>query len=481
MPSTEYTPHVALTICSRRVLLHEHDRLVIKPARIQVHGDLIERVDTSPDPASATSGGAAGASIDLGDHLITPAFVNAHTHLALAFLRGVQTARVRRNLVEDLFFAYESRLTADDIRAFSRMGAFESLLSGVGFVWDHYYGGTAVADAMLETGLAGVVAPTLQDLAGPDREGTEQALSATLQIAESERYRQAGIYAALGPHATDTVSPALFRRIGELAEQHQLPVHVHLAQSYDELVRVEAREGRSPLALLAREGVLSRAPRVVMAHALFASIQDLKSLEADRHTLVYCPSSQMQFAFPAPVTLWSELGVPWVVATDCAASNDSMNLQKELRLCAGAPTFGLTSSMDYQSFLATGDASHARETWQDRTDRASTWAKESTSEQLLARVLQQPGKLHPRVVCGTIERGALANLVAWNTDHPSFWPGHDLPRALAMSDTTQAIHALLVAGKWVGETGNVVSSVVSSERYREAKREASERLEALLR
>jgi len=451
---------------------------VIKPARITVHGSLIERVDTSGDARGAPH---QGQLVDLGDHLVTPAFVNAHTHLALAFLRGVQTARVRRNLVEDLFFAYESRLTPQDVRAFSRMGAYESLLSGVGFVWDHYYGGSAVADALLDTGLAGVVAPTLQDLAGPDREGAQQALDATLQIAGSERHRQAGIYAALGPHATDTVSPALFRQVGELAELHQLPVHLHLAQSYDELVRVEAREGRSPLALLAREGVLSRAPRVVMAHGLFASVHDLQSLERDRHTLVYCPSSQMQFAFPAPVTLWSELGLSWVVATDCAASNDSMNLQKELRLCAGAATFGLTSGLEYQSFLASGDASHARETWQERSERLGTWAKEVTGERLLERVFAGPGKLHPGVVCGSIERGALANLVAWNTDHPAFWPGRDLLRTLAMSDTTQALHALLVAGKWVGEAGRVSDSVIASDGYREARREAGERLDALLR
>ena len=469
---------MALTICSQRVLLQDHDRLVIKPARIQVEGGLIERVE----PLSAELERADdGTLVDLGDRLITPAFVNAHTHLALAFLRGVQTASVRGNLVEDLYFGYESRLTSADVRAFSRMGAYESMLSGTGFVWDHYYGGTAVADALLDTGLTGVVAPTLQDLAGPDREGAQDALAATLQIASSQPYRRAGIFAALGPHATDTVSPALFRQVAELAETHQLPVHLHLAQSYDELVRVESREGRSPLALLAREGVLARAPHVLMAHGLFASNEDLSSLEPTRHTLVYCPSSQMQFAFPAPVAHWSQLGVSWVVATDCASSNDSMSLQKELRLCAGASTFGVSASMAYASFLDSGDAGHARETWQERTEGAAAFAKHVTSEQLLARVLQLPGRLHPSVRCGVIERGALANLVAWDTEHPAFWPARDLARALAMSDTTQAIHALLVNGRWIGEAGHVVSSVLASDSYREARREASERLEALLR
>jgi 5-methylthioadenosine/S-adenosylhomocysteine deaminase len=468
---------VALTICARRVLLREHDKLVIKPARIVVAGSRIERVE----PLLGDDNAHAGEQLDVGDDLVTPAFVNAHTHLALAFLRGVEASRVRRNLVEDFFFAYESRLTSEDIRAFARMGAYESLLSGVGFVWDHYYGGTAVADALLDTGLAGAVAPTLQDLAGPDRDGSEQALTATLELHQSERHREAGVYAAFGPHATDTVSPGLFRRVAELAEQHQLPVHLHVAQSYDELARVEAREGRSPIALLGREGLLTRAPRVIMAHALFASAGDLSSLDPTRHVLVYCPSSQMQFGFPAPVTVWSERGVRWVVATDCASSNDSMNLQKELRLCHGSATFGLPSSLEYQSFLSNGDASHARETWNDRTERVTGWAKHVTPEQLLARVLHDAGALHPHVRCGVIEPGALANLCVWRVNHPAFWPAHDLPRALALADTVQALHTLIIAGKVIGKAGRLAESVVESPDYRESREEADRRLELLMR
>ena len=472
---------MTLTIRSQRVLLRDHDRLVIKPASIHLRGSTIERVEVAPCVPNGAAPSETGALHDVGDKLITPAFVNAHTHLALAFLRGVETARVRRNLVEDLYFAYESRLSAEDIRAFARMGAYESLLSGVGFVWDHYYGGSAVADALHDTGLTGVVAPTVQDLAGPDRDGSELALAATLEIAETTRYRDAGIFAALGPHATDTVSPSLFRRIAELSEAHRLPIHVHVAQSYDELARVESREGRSPLALLAREGVLSRAPHVLMAHGLFASDSDLRALDPQRHTLVFCPSSQLQFGFPAPVTRWSELGASWVVATDCASSNDSMNVQKELRLCQGAASGEITGSFDYASFLATGDVAHARDTWHERTERAKGWGRHVTSDRLLARVFHDAGALHPDVTVGVIAPGALANLVVWNTDHPVFWPGQDLLRALAMSDTLPALHAVYIAGKCVGEPGRLVDSVVDSGPYRAARREADQRLAALMR
>ena len=97
---------------------------------------------------------------DFGDRLITPAFVNAHSHLALGFLRGAAPPSVLRgNMVRQFYFEIEERLEPGDVEAFARMGAFESLLHGVGLVWDHYYHGVSVARALVTTGLAGVVAP----------------------------------------------------------------------------------------------------------------------------------------------------------------------------------------------------------------------------------------------------------------------------------------------------------------------------------
>ncbi|HEX6242522.1 MAG TPA: amidohydrolase family protein [Polyangiales bacterium] len=462
-------------------MLRERGKLVITPARLVLNGSRIERVDRPPFAIEGGrgDGAARGPDVDLGDRLVTPAFVNAHTHLALSFLRGVP-AGVRNNLVEDLYFHFESKLTAEDVRAFSRMGAYESLLSGVGFVWDHYYGGQAVAEALLDTGLAGVSAPTLQDLAGPDKHGADAALEATLAIAREARYRDAGVFAALGPHATDTVSPALFRRVAELAAQERLPVHLHLAQSYDELVRLEKREGRSPLALLLREGVLQRAPHVVMAHALFSSEAELRTLDHDRHTLVFCPSSQLQFAFPAAVPLWSALGCRWAIATDCASSNDSMNLQKELRLAAGAASAAVTGSIGYSRFLERGRIQDAEETWQRRREDNARFAPHADSERLLGRVWHEPGSMHPGVLVGSIEPGALANLAIWDPEHPAFWPSDDPLRALAFGDTTQALFALYVAGKAIGTPGDFVHSIISTGAYRDARREAQERLRKLM-
>lgn len=459
---------------SQRVLLRDCDKLVITPAEVSISDGKIvgvERLESSRAPR------APEGLLDLGELLLTPAFVNAHTHLPLAFLRGVDGARFQRNLVEDLYFHFESKLSPEDVRAFARMGAYESLLSGVATVWDHYYGETSLAEALVDTGLCGVVSPTLQDLAGPGKDTHERALAATLEIAGSTRFRDAGVFAALGPHATDTVSPALLRAAAALAGKHDLPIHMHLAQSVDELRRVLDREGCSPLELLEREGVLAQ--RLVLAHAIFCSRADLGRLESARHCLVFCPSSQLQFGLPADVTVWNELDLRWAVATDCASSNDSMGLQKELRLCLGAGTYRSTGSAAYRRFLANGELTDAETCWQERLASVAQEREHTTSDALLSRVFEVPGSLHPGFRTGIIEVGALANLIAWNTDHPTFWPATDLVRALAVGDTIQAIHTLLVRGEPVGEVGNV-HAVLATDAYRDARTEADQRLAALL-
>ncbi len=70
---------------------------------------------------------------DFGDRLLTPAFVNAHTHLALGFLRGAAPPEaLRGNMVREFYFGIERNLEPEDVAAFTRMGAYESLLVGRG-------------------------------------------------------------------------------------------------------------------------------------------------------------------------------------------------------------------------------------------------------------------------------------------------------------------------------------------------------------
>ncbi len=411
--------------------------------------------------------------LDFGDFVVCPAFVNAHTHVALNAFRGLtQASNLRGNMVENLFYRLEEHLTPEDVRSFARMGAHECLDNGVGLIWDHYYGGTELARAIVDVGLAAVVAPTLQDVSGPGVGQLEAGLEATESL-DADDWAERGVWPALGPHATDTVSPELWTRVAELARQRDWVVHAHVAQSVEEHERALERHGCSPVELLERSGVLDASG--VFVHGIYMSDADLARLNGQRHTLGFCPLSQVQFCFPAYVPGWSRAGLPWFVATDCAPTNDAMNVQRELPLVAAMRSFETTSSPEYSSFRTRGDLSSARALDEARVAALDAAGSFSDPQFLLSRVWSIPGRLHPSMRAGVIEAGALANLLVLDPNHPSFWPQLGVLRTLALGDTRGAIHRLMVRGQWIK-----APEERAGER-REHAREAQERLEAHLR
>ena len=431
--------------------------------------------------------------VDLGDRPVTPAFVNAHTHLALGFLRGASVREASAgDIVEEYFFRIEKGLRAEDVRAFVRMGAYESLLHGVAFCWDHYYYGEAVADGMVDAGMAGVVAPTVQDVAGPGTGRLEDQLEATEAIDASDARRVQGIYAAYGAHATDTVSEELWRRLADLAAQHQLPIHSHAAQSPREVQRALERHGATPIDWVRSTGVLDAAPTSLLVHCLYARRAELEPLAGLPVTLCFCPYAQRVFGFPADPRRWTDCGLPWVVATDTSAGNDSMNLQKELRAVAELRTTPVATSpplVDFLDAANTGDAGPENLGEQvagianHREAEFARAADLATPAALLDRVWRLPGGLHPSVRVGVLEAGALANLIVWDLDHPAFWPAcsdASILQAVALGDTTGAMHGLMSAGQWIGRLGDVYSGVLESAELLEARIEADARRKELL-
>jgi 5-methylthioadenosine/S-adenosylhomocysteine deaminase len=475
-----------LVIASEKVVLSAVDgSFFVAPACVVVKGNRIETVACVERGMAAESAKALARKLsakvqDFGSLLVSPAFVNAHTHLPMSFFRGFTVNEsTRKNMIEDLFYHVESRLSEEDVLAFTRMGAYECLANGVGFVWDHYYYGRAVAQGLHDVGLAGVVAPTLQDLSGPGTRWLERQWDETFEIAASERFAQAGIFSAFGPHATDTVSSDLWKRIVLEAKRTDFPIHFHLAQSSEEYARVKSREGKSPVSYLKDLGVLDTDVRSLLVHNIYVPAQELSLLAAKNKVLVFCPFSQLIFNFPASALEWERAGVSWTVATDCVASNDSMNMQKELRYVGGLANMQVTYDDTYRKFVAHGDMDLVADVARIRSQSQDLSMRFSNADFLLRKAWNSTENLHPRCRVGRLAAGYLANILVWDNQHPSLWPATQELRSLAMGDSSLAIYNMMVSGKWLGKDGNYARSLVSSDAYQAARCEADERLVAL--
>ena len=471
---------------SRRVVLPDEEGLSVCPAAIEVDPEtgLIDAVYPLGEGSSYAEdlvelADELGSEVDdLGDHLVTPAFVDVHTHLGLVVLRGTGVEEASAgDVVEDLFYRFEHLLSAEDVDCFVRMGAYEALLSGTGLVWDHYFYGETVAKALSEVGLTAVVAPTLEDVFGPQTEQVEAQLEASVNLATGSA--PPGIFAALGPHATDTVSLGLWERVAELAEAHHLPIHAHLAQSLGEVKRTHAREGCTPVELLERSGVLERAPSALLVHDLFVTQAELERLAQSQAyvQMGFCPRSQRIFAFPADPARWDAAGLDWALGTDCPASNDAASMVCELSALAGLQSHATAHSEAYRAFAEGGDPEAV---WQGRQSAHAQVAQLIAPQALLSRAWGVPGDLHPGVRAGVIAPGALANLVAWDVDHPAMWPCESPLRALAYSAPSAAIAQVMTRGLWRGSRGDYARSIIDTEDYRAVLAEATARRNVLL-
>lgn len=446
----------------------------VTPAKLDYDGAWLREVTTLSRENWATETSRPGVDLRRGV-VATPAFVDGHVHLSLSGLRGVSqsVSGAGDALVEETFFAFERHLDADAVRALARMGAYEALLQGTACVWDHYYHADAVREALEDVGLPGVVAPTFQDASGPH----QAQLDSHLKQLDTLRTRAAcgtlPTALAVGPHATDTVSAASLRALFDYAASVELPVHMHLAQSAQEVTCVQQRDGMTPFEAVKLALRHAQPPSLLLAHALYDDGTGFELLRQEACVRwVSCPLSQSIFAFPAAVEAWEASAAPWGIGTDCVASNDAACLLAEAR------ALQLASRVRAHT-LSLNAAAERRETV-FREHASEAWSLLSP-ERLFRGLGPWAAELHPGLKAGVLESGALASWCLWDLDHPALWPAQpaQIVQAIIGARPVLALKEFWVAGRRLGGA-HWRDDLVHSEGYRRARTEATAQLKRLL-
>lgn len=258
-------------------------------------------------------------------YLATPALINAHTHAALNFFRGL--GHGHKHMIETVLFPAEKRLTPELLEPLAYGFFFNAMRNGIGTVADHYYFSEGVARAAERLGLRAVIGETVADLGGafPGEASWHRARGLI------ERWPfGARITPQVAPHATDTVSAKLLQETARYARARGIPLHMHLSQTGYERERVLKREGLSPVAYAERCQALG--PLTLAVHLVSADAEDLALLARTESTAVVCPASQIIYERLAPLLPIRDAKVPLAIATDCAASDDDGDVLAALKL-----------------------------------------------------------------------------------------------------------------------------------------------------
>jgi cytosine/adenosine deaminase-related metal-dependent hydrolase len=286
-----------------------------------------------------------GPVIDLGDAILLPGLVNAHTHLEFsAAERPLGNAGL--SLPEWIRLVIGERKRGDrDAEAAIKAGLAESLAAGVTTIGDI---ATGIFEGIME-GTLGATTVTFQEAIGFSAGRVESV------FADVERRLEATPSPkGVSPHAPYTVHPLLLERLVELAKSRNTPIAMHLAESREELQLLESRDGpfhelleersmwdadaiargTTPLSYLQ---TLAAAPRSLVIHGNYLGDDEIAFLAANRErmSVVYCPRTQEYFRHePFPLQPMLEAGVRVALGTDSRASNPDLNLYRELRFAA---------------------------------------------------------------------------------------------------------------------------------------------------
>ncbi len=355
--------------------------------------------------------------LDLPEHLLIPGFVNAHTHSAMTLLRGLADDLPLMTWLQDYIWPAEQRWVSPEmILAGSRLAALEMLKSGTVCFNDMYYFPEVTAHAMAEAGMRAVVGMILLDVPTVYADGPDQYLRQGLALHDHYRGHPL-IHTAFAPHAPYTVSDASLTRVRTLADELEVPIHIHLHETADEIDQSLRDHGTRPLRRLQRLDLLG--PNLVAVHMTHVEEEEVDLLATTGTHVIHCPASQLKLASGfCPVARLREAGVSVALGTDGAASNNELDMLGEMRLAA---------------LLAKGVARSAAAL------PAPCALRMATLEGARALGLEEE--------TGSLEIGKSADLVAIDLGHPNTQPIHNPLSQLVYAANHSQVRHVWVAGR----------------------------------
>ncbi len=293
-----------------------------KETNVYIEGDTITELGRKRE---------ADVVIDGRGKACIPGLINAHTHAAMTLFRSYADDMKLQDWLETRIWPLEAKLTGEDIYWGTKLACLEMIKSGTTTFNDMYFFMEEAARAVLEMGMRAVMSYGLIDLF--DGERAEKELKASEKFIQFvEGLKSSRITAALGPHAIYTVSQATFERVGEMAADRGLKVHLHLAETQREIEQSKEMYGKGPVRALEDMGVLG--PWLVAAHCVWLSEADMRLMGESGVSAVHNPTSNMKLAVGRafPFEGLRAAGVNIALGTDGASSNNNLDMLETTKL-----------------------------------------------------------------------------------------------------------------------------------------------------
>lgn len=418
------------------------------------NGRIVELLGAGQQPAAPCQ-----QVFDAREHVVLPGLVNTHHHFYQTLTRAWAPV-VNQPLFPWLKTLYPvwARVTPEKLALASKVALAELLLSGCSTAADHHYlfpGGLENAidvqvDAVRELGMRAMLtrgSMSLGEADGglPPQQTVQQG---EVILADSQRligqYHERGdgaqIQIALAPCSPFSVTQDIMRQSAQLADELDVRLHTHLAETLDEEDFCLQRFGLRTVDYLDSVGWLG--PRTWLAHGIHFNPDEIARLGAAGTGICHCPSSNMRLASGiCPSVELEAAGAPLGLGVDGSASNDASNMILEARQAL------------YIQRLRYG-------------------AEQITPQRVLGWASKGSAQLLGRSDIGELAVGKQADLALFKLDELRFSGSHDPLSALLLCGADRA-DRMMIGGTWRVVDGQIegldVAQLIAD--HRQAARE----------
>lgn len=415
------------------ITLNEDD-IILKNATIALEDAKIVAVGAPPDAFEPDE------VIHGRGRVALPGFFNAHCHAAMTLERGWAEDLPFDRWLNDRIWVAESALEEEDVYWGAALACCEMIRAGIVAFADHYFGMPQVGRAVEEAGMKAHLV-WAQFGTGAEQEVGGITLDDTIGfVREWHGAANGRIHCGMGPHSPYMCPPNFLHQVVEAAQELDVGIHIHVAESQEQVDNSLQAHGKTPVGHLEALGVFD--VPTIAAHCIVVNEDDLHILAEKNVLVAHTPKTYLKLAMGvAPLTRFLDHNVRAALGTDGPASNNDLNMLEILRI----------TGLYHKNALGKPEAL-------PRT----TLLRLATQAGARAMGFDQSGVLAP---------GHPADLILLDTSAPHWFPRHDLAAGVVYAAHPSDVTHVFVDGEMLLRNGELTTLDENRIRY-EAERRA---------
>jgi len=281
---------------------------------IVIHDNLIESIVENYD-------GEYDELIDATNKIVMPGLINCHTHLGMSIFRATNDNLNLNDWLTKKIWPIEDNMTSEDIYYTTLLSCIEMIKTGTTMCNDMYFGCDGSIKSLKESKMRCMFS---RCLIGDLDESGKNKINEARNLYEDNKNNEL-IRFAVSPHGLYTCSKEYLKECKRLADELDLPIHVHFSENEGEVKTIIDSYNCSPITALNELGFLDR--KLILAHATFISSDDLILLKNKNVSLVHNPVSNLNLGCGiADIINYRNNNINICLGTDGQGSGNNMNL-----------------------------------------------------------------------------------------------------------------------------------------------------------